>query len=260
MGVILIMKLTEIAMDLPYQKNEKFISIMQENKTIEYQEVLKMDYELNWKEKRREFQLMTRCMTSMIGRIMSPIITKDCWKILIECVSDQEYEGYHNLLGVYTIQVETNLDVFYSAADYDKKKLIIDIILRGIQKLSNNVSFELSNLTSACVDIVNGGYINEWLWGKMRLGKNVARIKVQHEISELNLFMSFFDQNNMSIKEELIISTIPDEWVYGKYLGQLIKISEDTVALIDKYGKEVARVSKTSYSSAGSDKYARGDF
>ena len=68
-----------------------------------------------------------------------------------------------------------------------------------------------------------------------------------------------FDPNNMSIKEELIISTIPDEWVYGKYLGQLIKISEDTVALIDKYGKEVARVSKTSYSSAGSDKYARGD-
>lgn len=84
--------------------------------------------------------------------------------------------------------------------------------------------------------------MNEWLWGKMRLGKNVVRIKIQHEINDLNLFMMIFDQNDISVKEELIISTIPDEWVYGKYLGQLIKISEDTVALLDKYGKEVARV------------------
>lgn len=84
--------------------------------------------------------------------------------------------------------------------------------------------------------------MNEWLWGKMRIGKNVVRVKVQHEINDLNLFMMIFDQNDMSVKEELIISTIPDEWVYGKYLGQLIKISEDTVALLDKYGEEVARV------------------
>lgn len=43
------MKLSDIELDLPYQKNEKFISSIQESKTIEYQEALKMDYELNWK-------------------------------------------------------------------------------------------------------------------------------------------------------------------------------------------------------------------
>lgn len=118
----------------------------------------------------------------------------------------------------------------------------MDYELNWKKKISNSVSFELSNLINACEDIVNCGYINEWLWGKMKLGKNVVRIKVQHEINDLNLFMMIFDQNDMSVKEELIISTIPDEWVYGKYLGQLIKISEDTVVLLDKYGKEVARV------------------
>lgn len=128
------MKLSDIELDLPYQKNEKFISSIQESKTIEYQEALKMDYELNWKKKRREFQLMTRCMTSMVERIMSPIITEDCWKILIECVSDKENQGYKNLLGGYVVQVKVSLDVFYSADNHDKKKMIIGIVLNGIKK------------------------------------------------------------------------------------------------------------------------------
>lgn len=236
------MKLSEIEIDLPYQKDEIFIRTMQKNATIGYQEALRMDYELNWKGKRREFQLMTKCMTSMIERIMKPIITKDCWKIIIECVSNQENQDYKNLLGVYTIQVQINLDIFYSANDYDKKKMIIDIILDGIQKLSNSVAFELSSITCACIDIANEGYLNEWLWGKKKLSNKIVQIKVQHEIHTVNIFMIFFDEKNVVIKEELIISTVPDERSYGKYLGKLISISKDTVALIDKYGEEVARV------------------
>lgn len=236
------MKLSEVEMDLPYQKDEVFIRTVQKNAAIEYQKALRMDYELNWKEKRREFQLMTKCMTSMIERIMKPIITKDCWKILIECVSNQENRGYRNLLGVYTIQVQINLDIFYSVSDYVKKKMIIDIILEGIQRLSSSVDFELSSITCACIDIANGGYLNEWLWGRKKVSKKTARIKVQHEIHIVNIFMIFFDEKNMVMKEELIISAVPDERAYGKYLGKLISISKDTVALIDIYGEEVARV------------------
>jgi len=51
-----------------------------------------------WKEKRRQFQLMTRCMTSMLERIIPRITTKDCWKILIECVEKPSGNDCINLL------------------------------------------------------------------------------------------------------------------------------------------------------------------
>ena len=70
------MVLKEIEMDLPYVRDINPEQLSEDD--------IKLDYELNWKEKRRRFQLMTRCMTSMIERIIPRITTKDCWKILVE--------------------------------------------------------------------------------------------------------------------------------------------------------------------------------
>lgn len=236
------MRLLEVEMDLPYQTNEEFIYRKQEEEAIDYQESLKMDYELNWKEKRREFQLMTRCITSMVERIMQPVDTKDCWKILIECVKNPVDTNYRNLLGVYAIQVEIDLEEFYSADDYKKKDIMIDIILKGVKQLSKSVSFDLSSITDACMKIINKKYINEWSWKKIKIKDKIAEIRIEHEIRELNIFMIILNKDNTVIRKELIISTIPDEWVYSRYLGKLIRISEDIVALIDKSQEEVMRV------------------
>lgn len=237
------MKLVEIELDLPYQKNEKYIDEVLKNGIFEYQEATRQDYELNWKEKRRNFQLMTRCMTSMIERIMKPINTEDCWKIIIECVENQESKGHSNLLGVYVIQVEFDLNMFLIADDYNKKRIVIDTVLKGIKKLSNCVLFELNNIVDACMQIVDCEYINEWLWGKqIRLKKKNAQVKIKHEISYVDILISFIDRDNQCIKEELVISAIPDERAYAQYLGKFERASEDVVALIDKSGKELKRV------------------
>lgn len=237
------MKLVEIELDLPYQKNQIFIDEILKNGILEYQEATKQDYELNWKEKRRNFQLMTRCMTSMVERIMEPTVTEDCWKIIVECVEEQASKGYRNLLGVYVIQVEFDLNMFLTSDDYSKKKIVIDTIFKGIRKLSSCVSFELNNIVNACMQVTDHGYINEWLWGKqIRLKGKIARVKIKHEISNVDILISFTDRDNQCIKEELIISAIPDERVYAQYLGKLERVSEDVVALIDKSGKELMRV------------------
>lgn len=237
------MKLLEIEMDLPYQKNQSFINEVQKTKLLDYPDAVKQDYELNWKEKRRNFQLMTRCMTSMIERIMEPIVTQDCWKIIIECVENQVSKRHENLLGVYVIQIKFDLNMFLTADDDSKKKIVIDTVLKGIRELSNNVSFELSNIVDACMEITNKGYINEWLWGKpVRLKGKIARVKIKHDIRNVDIFITFVNRDNEFIKEELVISAIPDERAYAQYLGKLNRISEDTVVLIDKSGKELMEV------------------
>ena len=237
------MKLVEIELDLPYQKNQNFIDEVLKNGILEYQEATRQDYESNWKEKRRNFQLMTRCMTSMIERIMEPTVTEECWKIIVECIEKQARKEYSNLLGAYVIQVEFDYNMFLTADDYSKKKMVIDTILKGIKKLSNCILFDFNNIVDACKQVADNGYINEWLWGKtIRLkGKN-ARVKIKHEISKVDILIAFIDRDNQCIKEELIISAIPDERAYAQYLGKLERVSEDVVALIDKSGKELMRV------------------
>lgn len=235
------MRLLEVEMDLPYQLNEKFVSGKQEE-VIDYQDALKIDYESNWKEKRREFQLMTRCITSMIERIMKPIETKDCWKILIECVENSESIDYKNLLGVYVIQVKIELETFYLVDDYKKKEIMVEIILKGINQLSKNVSFNLNNITDACMKIIANNYVNEWTWRRIKIDNKILDIRIEHEIRELNIIMLITLSNGVAEKRETIIKTIPDERVYSQYLGKLVRLSNREVVLIDKSGNEIRSV------------------
>ena len=59
----------------------------------------------NWKDLRRAFVYESKCMTSMVERLFKPVVTKDCWKIIVECVDTISNPAIMNLLGVYTVQV-----------------------------------------------------------------------------------------------------------------------------------------------------------
>lgn len=126
-------------MDWPYHINKEFVQKVQEEQGLGYEEAVRKDYEINWKEKRRTFQLMTRCMTAMLERIMLPVKTKDCWKILVECVNTCADNTYKNFLGVYAIQVEFDFETFFHAADYEKKGMIIDTLNEAINRISHRL-------------------------------------------------------------------------------------------------------------------------
>lgn len=111
------MILKEIEMDLPYVR-ENVQETLSEDDT-------KLDYELNWKWKRRQFQLMTRCMTSMIERIIPRIATKNCRKLLIECVNKPSSNKITDLLGVYCVQVPFMIDAFWEMSNPEKKHALL---------------------------------------------------------------------------------------------------------------------------------------
>jgi len=162
------MKLKEIEMDLPYVEDEKRVLQIQRDEEIDYQEAVRRDYELNWKEVRRKFQLMTRCMTSMIERVMYSVDTKDCWKLLFECVDKKKENRVKNLLGVYVFQIEFDIEEFFSIDDDEKKKVIIDTVMYGIEGLKDIVGFDLTSIRNACLKIIDSQYINEWIWKKSK--------------------------------------------------------------------------------------------
>lgn len=220
-------------MDLPYQKNNEFIQKLQQTEKAEYKDAVRRDYEVNWKELRKSFQLMTRCMTSMIERIMKPIYTKDCWKILIECVSECPETGYKNLLGVYSIQVLFDRDQFFGACDLDKKKMVIAVVQLALEQISDCVEFDVANINDACLQIVKKEYLNEWIWRKAySREKREAKIKIVHDVNDVKLYVVFSEESI----EKLLLCTAPDERSYGVYLGEFHWISEEETALITQDG------------------------
>lgn len=237
------MILREIEMDLPYQKNMEYIQQIQETEGLRYNEAIRKDYELNWKEKRREFQLMTRCMTSMIERIMLPTHTEDCWKIIFECVNIGVDEGLKNLLGAYVIQIPLDVTEFYNLPQGDKKKFVVEKILEGLDKVANQLSFDTNNIKQACAQIKEQQYINEWIWKKsIKVNNNTIQIKIQHEVEFVKIYMVLPNKNEVGFEERLLINTIPDERKYSSYLGELKRISENEVALIAKNGERFIQV------------------
>ena len=228
--------LREIELDLPYQKNNEAIQLLQDCKKLDYLEAVKQDYEVNWKEMRRKFQLMTRCMTSMLERIMKPIHTKDCWKILIECVDDCIDKGYRNLLGVYTIQIAFNKQQFFLASNLEKKKMVIDVISEAIKLFSDIADFEVTNIRDACAEIKRRNYINEWFWKKScSEEKKKAVVKIVHDVDDVKIYI-VFSEDNKFIQEKLLLCTEPDERSYSLFLGELYWISQNEIVLISKSG------------------------
>lgn len=229
------MLLKEIEMDWPYHINKEFVQQLQEEHELGYEEAVRKDYEINWKGKRREFQLMTRCMTAMVERIMLPVKTKDCWKILVECVNICTDKSYKNLLGVYTIQVEFDFETFFDSADSEKRSIIIDTINEAINRISAQITFDVSNISEACKKVRNCGYSNEWLWKKtIKLQGKTIGIQIKHDIQAVEIYMLFMDKSKNVLGKSSLVKTIPDERVYSRYLGRLEVISEKEVALITK--------------------------
>lgn len=106
------MKLKEIQMDLPFIYSDD----------ISNDESVKL-YQTTWKNKRREFQLISRCMTSMIERLMPSINTKNYWKIIIECV-----EGTPKAEGIYMpeilfVQVLFDIECFMNSIIMEKRSI-----------------------------------------------------------------------------------------------------------------------------------------
>lgn len=233
----IVMILKEIDMTIPYIEDESIIREIQNEKGLEYAEA-KKEYQTGWKWERRKFQLLTRCMTSMVERMMPRRIkTKDFWKIIIEWV-EKPKKGFKSVGGVCEIQIKGNVKEFYQVDDYMKKQIVIDKIIEAIKILSEMTDIDIKSIEETCFEVRKLNYINEWMWRKpVKSTSGFAQIKVQHTVREVVLSMVFFDLKKNVIKQVPLISTDPDEWAYAHYLGELRWESDKEAVLIARTGE-----------------------
>ena len=239
------MKLKEFDLDLPYIENELNIKNIIDKLSCSYWDAKKIDYNNTWKEKRRNFNLQTRCVTSMFERLFPDFNTDDCEKVVVECVGEITNENIINYLGVYTIQVKFDYYSFINQSIYDKKVSVLNLLLEGILKIIDLKGWSLQPFLETKEEIIKSNYMNEWNFKlpiKNSDKKYIAVVKCIHEVEDFTITLLVTDKNKKEIKFNSLIEK-PHEFAYAKHLGMVKWITENNVVLINKKGDTILNLS-----------------
>ena len=228
------MKLVSFDLDLPYVKNEERITVIAKENNCDQVEAIRLDYQQNWKEKRRKFALQTRCISAFFERNFGYIVTKDCQKILVECVPVVTNKSVRNFSGVCAVQVSFDYESFLTLDDVSKKKAVLALLMTGIRIVVSESKWDMEPFESTYFKIVEADYKNEWIWQKSAKSpdkKHIANVLLQHEIDRVDISIIVYDSNKIEVYREKVISELPDEYAYSNHLGLIKWYSNNSVAL-----------------------------
>lgn len=240
------MYLRDIDLDIPYKIREEIIEEIMIEQGCSYEQAIQKDYEENWKWNiRRKFTLETRGITSMVLRLTGKIKTKDCSKILINCVDEKVTDDISSCMGIYTVQQLLDYNTFFLKSNYEKKVITLNIIRESINKVASNRDWDFAIFQEIFDRIVELGYNNCWTWGKRVKSFNKsyeAEVYLEHGVENIDIYVQIRNKKDEIIRRKLILTELPHEFSYARHLGKLIWISENEVQLNNKNGDKVGSV------------------
>lgn len=232
------MILGEFDLDLRYVENKENIKELIKWQNCSYSEAIKIDYNDSWKQKRRSFNLETRCITSMFERLLTRFKTDDCKKIIIECVDKLNNDNIINHLGVYITQIEFDYYNFIKKSNYEKKVESLELLIQGIQKVAIFKCWDINTFIEVEDKIILLNYVNEWNFKKPVKSPNkkyTAEVFCKHEIEKMEILLIVKDLNQNIIKYDSLTEE-PDEFAYAKHLGKIEWVDNNNICLYDKKG------------------------
>ncbi|WBW95929.1 hypothetical protein [Oceanirhabdus sp. W0125-5] len=193
------------------------------------------------KNKRVKFRDEIRCIASMYERYFSKFKTKNCWKILIECVDMVTNEKVRDLLGAYTIQVKFNIDEYFKLSNTQKKKIVLECLKEGIDKVCDEMKWEKSPFEEAYNKIIENNYENNWTWKKPVRNPTKeykAEVFCEHHVDVFNISIIIKNYKGEELIRKMVKDERPNEFSYVWHFGELKWISDNEVVLINQDGNE----------------------
>ena len=234
------MYLRDIQLDLSYRENSEILSRVMSQCNCTYEEAIRIDYDNNWKwEVGRRFDLETRCIVSMFLRLLGKYKNKDSAKILIDCVEKTTLTDYSSVFGICLVQYELDYIDFFNKNNYAKKQAILQIVKESICNIAKEKDWDLTPFEYAFNKIEELEYKNFWVFGKKSKSPSklyTAELYLEHKIEAIDFFVVIRNKQGEIVEKKLIITESPSEWVYTKYLGKLVWVSDTEIHLNNKAG------------------------
>jgi len=234
------MKLRYFELDKPYVENQQRIEELMDSAALTYEEARIEDYRQNWKDLRRAFVYESKCMTSMVERLFKPVVTKNCWKIIVECVETISHPAIINLLGAYTVQVPFVFSSYESLSPLEQKKMLLGALIKGVRRVFLELSIPCSLIEDVVNEIEKNDYENSWEWKRKKIQSTTYSIQVEHQLDKVDLFWKI-EQKDKRIRQ-LIQSCAAHEMDYGAKLGKL-EAKSNFLYLLDKENEVVSKIS-----------------
>ena len=233
------MKLRYFELDKPYVENQQRIEELMDSAALTYEEARIEDYRQNWKDLRRAFVYESKCITSMVERFFKPVVTKDCWKIIVECVETISHPAIINLLGAYTVQVPFVFSSYESLSPLEQKKMLLGALIKGVRRVFLELSIPCSLIEDVVNEIEKNDYENSWEWKRKKIQSTTYSIQVEHQLDKVDLFWKI-EHKDKSIRQ-LIQSCPAHEMDYGAKLGKL-ETKGNFLYLFDKQNEVVSKL------------------
>jgi hypothetical protein len=157
-----IMRLIEFELDLDYSVNEENVALIMKKSSCARNEAIQQDYEINWKWKRRDFSLQTRCITAFFSRLLGGINTADCKKLIVRCVSAVQGKKVITYSGGFCdVQVQFNYDSFVTIDALAKKKVVLELLMKGIRTVAKEKNWDMEQFEITYAKIVEAKYTDQ---------------------------------------------------------------------------------------------------
>jgi len=161
---------------------------------------------------------------------------------LIECVSEVERPSVRNLLGVFTLQVALESDVFWAASELEQKRGALEVLHRGVLRVAEIEQWRKDPFEVAYGEVVNRAYANEWTWPRPRRSadrKHFAILFCAHNPDSFRAWIVVSDKEHRELSRVLVIDDEPNDFIFVPKLGKLTWVSDSRVALFGRDGEEI---------------------
>lgn len=199
------------------------------------------------KHLKSEFSYQTRSLTSLYQRVFGKWLkVGKAWKFLVEVVPRVERPEFRDLLGVIAIQVADDPISLLDAPDAEKSKLALDWLMRGLIEIAHQLDLDSVPFCAAAEKVRLENYVNTYSWKNAIVSKSrekSAELIVDHGIHQARIFGRVLARDGALIREELLITTRPDELIFVPLLGEFIWNGESEVVLHSKTGEVISSMS-----------------
>ena len=189
-----------------------------------------------------KFAYETRSVLALYERYFTPPSeTGKAWKISVEIVPQVKKPDVRELLGNLHVQIKDNPLVYFDLNAQEKKHQTLNWLFRGIEMVTQDRMWDLKPYEEARQAVLDLDFVNRWTWRKRAWWRNgrrlAAEVFVEHEIEEVHLYIQLRKRSGEILQKTLVVSDMPDEFVFNRYFGMLQWIDDTTVRLSPKFGE-----------------------